>query len=82
MIASFSPLKPFGIRLDVEPGVKATDLPRAELLALLAEHKLVLVRGLARVSRDELLAFAAKDPARDLLQWNFGPVMELSLIHI
>jgi alpha-ketoglutarate-dependent taurine dioxygenase len=79
MIASFSPLKPFGIRLDVEPGVKATDLPRAELLALLAEHKLVLVRGLARVSRDELLAFAAKDPARDLLQWNFGPVMEMKV---
>ncbi len=68
-----TPLKPFGIRLDVAPGTGIRELRRAHVLQLLFEHKLVVVRGLDPLGHEQLLAFAADDPARELLPWNFGP---------
>jgi alpha-ketoglutarate-dependent taurine dioxygenase len=77
MIASLSPLRPFGALLETRPGAAIGRLRRAELFPLVREHKLLLVRGLAPFGRDELLRFAADDPSRELLHWAFGPVMEM-----
>lgn len=79
MIRSITPLHPFGILLETDPGLSAAALPRADLLSLVTEHKLVLVRGLAKFDREALLRFAARDPDRDLVQWGFGPVMEMKV---
>ncbi|MGZ3650514.1 MAG: TauD/TfdA family dioxygenase [Bdellovibrionota bacterium] len=79
MIASISPMKPFGLLVQTQPGTTPADLRREDLLALVTDHKLVVVRGLTRFGREELLNLAATNPDRDLLQWNFGPVMEMKV---
>ena len=79
MIAKLSKLLPFGLQVEVPPGTGTAALSRAELLAQVAVHKLVLVRGLGKIEKRELLALAAPDPARDLVHWNFGPVMEMKV---
>ena len=66
-----TPLANFGVKIEVP------SITRKELLREVREHKLVLVRGLPAFARDELLSFAAVDPARDLIHWSFGPVMEM-----
>jgi alpha-ketoglutarate-dependent taurine dioxygenase len=73
-----STLGPFGRLLELN-GQTIASLPRDRVLSLLREHKLVLVRGLAPFGEAELLSFAA-DRAEDLVQWNFGPVMELKVM--
>lgn len=70
-------LKPFGILLEAEKS--AADFSREELLSLVREHKLVLVRGLQQIKKEELLSLAATDVARDLVHWSFGPVMEMKV---
>lgn len=72
-------LRPFGLLLETTPGATAADLSREALLALVRDHKLVLVRGLAPLEKEELLHLAARDPARDLIHWSFGPVMEMKV---
>jgi alpha-ketoglutarate-dependent taurine dioxygenase len=75
----FSKLKPFGLLVEVEPGTRAEHLRREDILPLVSEHKLVLVRGLKPVAKEDLLRFAAKEPEKELLQWSFGPVMEMKV---
>ncbi len=70
-------LHPFGLLLETPAGTEAGSLSREEMLALVAEHKLVLVRGLRDLGAEDLLHFAAADRARDLIHWNFGPLMEM-----
>jgi alpha-ketoglutarate-dependent taurine dioxygenase len=61
-------LKPFGLLLETSAAPS-----RAQLLALLKEHKLLVVRGAPAMSRQKLLEIAGED----LIQWSFGPVMEM-----
>jgi alpha-ketoglutarate-dependent taurine dioxygenase len=70
-------LQPFGLLLETKPGATTADLSREAMLSLVREHKLVLVRGLAPLEKEELLALCARDPERDLIHWSFGPVMEM-----
>lgn len=72
-----SKLGNFGLCLEMKAGASSHDLSRKELLALLREHKLVLVRGLNPMDREDLLRFAARSVEQDLLHWKFGPVMEM-----
>lgn len=71
-------LDPFGIAITVVD--KAVDrLDVAALQDLLGEHGLVLVRNLTAPTRDELLALARSFDSghAKLLEWDFGPVMEM-----
>jgi alpha-ketoglutarate-dependent taurine dioxygenase len=79
MIKAILPLRPFGVLIEMEPGIPATCLSRSDLLKLVYDHKLVLVRGLAPIGRDQLLHVAADEPERELVQWSFGPVMEMKV---
>lgn len=74
-----SPLKPFGLLAEVASGTPLSEVRREELLPLVREHKLVLVRGLSPVEKRSLLEFAAQDPEKELLHWSFGPVMEMKV---
>lgn len=68
---------PFGKFLSGE-GKAIAELDRGEILKLVDEHKLVLVRGLRPFSQGELLSFAA-DRAEELVHWSFGPLMDLKV---
>ena len=68
---------PFG-KIISGQGKAIGDLNRQEILNLVDEHKLVLIRGLRQFERGELLSFAA-DQAEDLVHWSFGPVMDLKV---
>ncbi|KTD21955.1 pyoverdine biosynthesis protein PvcB [Legionella lansingensis] len=47
------------------------------ILELTAKHKVVLLRGFAAMSRDDLLAYCQSQA--QLLFWDFGPVMEMKV---
>lgn len=70
-------MQPFGHSLQFD-GESIGNLARETILELVRVHKLVLIRGLRPFTREELLAFAADKPEA-LVQWNFGPVMDLQV---
>lgn len=74
---TITPLKPFGVKLGALPGQKITSIAPRELDALLKEEKLVLLRGFTELERDEFLAYCKGFAERRILEWDFGPVMEL-----
>lgn len=62
--------------------VQAKTLPTMrKILDVLAKEKLVLIRGLSPLSKENFLAFCrGSDRKKDtLLHWDFGPVMELQV---
>jgi alpha-ketoglutarate-dependent taurine dioxygenase len=70
----FLKMDPFGAL------IQAKTLPSMKkILGLLSQEKLVLIRGLAPLTKENFLAFCrGADRQRDaLLHWDFGPVMEL-----
>lgn len=69
-------LSPFGVEIKAS---NLSQLSREETLALVTEHKLLLVRGLDPFSREDLLRFASIEGGTDLVQWDFGPVMEMKV---
>ncbi len=71
-----SPLAPFGGRLD-GAGAPATDLEPAWLLELARREKVLLLRGFRPLERDAFLAWCRSFPGPGLLEWSFGPVMEM-----
>lgn len=70
-------LAPFGIRLTAKQGLRIETISPASLDHLALIEKLVVIRGLSPVERDEFLAYCRSFPGRTLLEWNFGPVMEM-----
>ena len=71
------PLAPFGALLRAARPLSVTTLAPAMLEALAREHKLVLLRGFAPIERDDFLAYCRTIPGGGLLEWDFGPVMEM-----
>jgi len=68
------PLSPFGASLTAD---EAAELAPAELLALTRREKVLLVRGAEPLDRDAFLSWCRSFPGPGLLEWSFGPVMEM-----
>ncbi|NOZ53319.1 MAG: TauD/TfdA family dioxygenase [Gammaproteobacteria bacterium] len=69
-------MKPFGIEVFAASEAELFAY-KNKLRDLCLEHGLVVIRGNNILSSDRLLEFAANDPAKELLHWDFGPVMEM-----
>lgn len=67
---------PFGTLLHGE-GQPVNGLSGDALLDLARQHKVVLLRGFAPLGRDAFLAWCRALSERGLLEWSFGPVMEM-----
>ena len=70
-------LAPFGVVLRGSGEDRVESLPPAELSALAQREKLVLLRGFAPIARDPFLEYCRAMAPRGLLEWDFGPVMEM-----
>jgi alpha-ketoglutarate-dependent taurine dioxygenase len=70
------PMKPFGLRLTPLGSAGMGDIDPAFLDELARREKLVLLRGLAPIGRAEFLDACRSFP-RTVLEWDFGPVMEM-----
>jgi alpha-ketoglutarate-dependent taurine dioxygenase len=71
-----APLPPFGIEATAPPGTPLADLPAARLKELVAEHRLVVLRGFV-VPPDDAGMLAFCRTLGELLEWEFGTVNEL-----
>jgi len=76
--AEFSLLSPFGIQLEFSgsSGVTLANIPTEELKSLLAQHRLILMRGLAPITEQPDFAAQCRRWG-DLLEWDFGAVFEV-----
>jgi len=63
-------LQPFGLELK-------TRIPQDLLMDLVGLHKLVVIKGLDDLNRIDFLEFARGFQGFNLLEWSFGPVMEM-----
>lgn len=70
-------LNPFGLEITAKESLAVSALSPLYLEEMLKEHKLILLRGFETVTKEDLLGFCQNFPNRDLLQWSFGPVMEM-----
>jgi alpha-ketoglutarate-dependent taurine dioxygenase/4-hydroxybenzoate polyprenyltransferase len=70
-----SALEPFGLLVEVEAGSALGELDATQLVAWVDEHRVVLVRGLRRASKPELVAAARR--LGPLQPWSFGAVHEV-----
>lgn len=70
-----SALEPFGLLVEAEEGSALGDLDPAQLLAWVDAHRVILVRGLGRASKPELVAAARR--LGPLQPWSFGAVHEV-----
>ena len=70
-------LKPFGIEIQGPSKSIANLMTASQLQALVLKEKLVVIRGLEPMERGSFLEFARSFENRSILEWNFGPVMEL-----
>lgn len=66
--------RPFGVELDAR---SLGEHAPADLDRLATREKIVLLRGLNGLPAGEFLAWARSFPGRSLLEWNFGPMLEL-----
>ena len=69
---------PFGVVREVASRHKPP--PIVELLTLVEQHRLVIVRGLAPMGNEAFLTYcrsASSDGSDPCLHWEFGPIMEL-----
>jgi alpha-ketoglutarate-dependent taurine dioxygenase/4-hydroxybenzoate polyprenyltransferase len=74
-VCATRPLVPFGIEVIARPGARFEDVPIDALRGLVAEHRVVVVRGLAPIDKPALpLAARRLGP---LQPWSFGSVHEL-----
>lgn len=70
-------LEPFGVQISPRGAGTLGDLPPGLLEQAARDEKLVLLRGFAPIVRDDFLAYCRSFPGRSLLEWDFGPVMEM-----
>ena len=69
-------LNPFGSRITAN-NMKISNLQFENFEDHLRRDKLLLIRGLAATTRDELVLFCNRIPQMSILSWSFGPVMEM-----
>jgi alpha-ketoglutarate-dependent taurine dioxygenase len=69
-------LKPFGLLVR---GNRASilELDPNEIARLVAAEKLLILRDFAPLEKEAFLTFCASFPGRKILEWEFGPVMEM-----
>jgi alpha-ketoglutarate-dependent taurine dioxygenase len=75
-----APLEPFGVSLTAKPtragdGAELAELPVSYLRSLTQRHAVVLLRGFAPMTSEEMTGYAAT--WGPLLAWNFGVVLNL-----
>lgn len=70
-------LKPFGKHIRAGENKNLLQFNGAPLQELLQKEKLVLFRGFNPLNKNEFLHFAMSSK-RSLLEWDFGPVMEMT----
>lgn len=69
-------LAPFGIQV-MPKEFDILNLDRTDLLKMVREHKIILFRDIPALKKEDLLRFCADDSEKELLHWDFGPVMEM-----
>lgn len=72
-------LKPFGIKVQAKSKEQPLNLNHKLILDLMGQTPLVLFRGFQSLSQDSFLKTCADDIKTQLLQWDFGPVMNLKV---
>jgi alpha-ketoglutarate-dependent taurine dioxygenase len=70
-------IEPFGLQILARHPFQKLTPPRRVFQELIQTSPLVLFRGFEPFSKEDLLSICADDPEKDLLHWDFGPVMEL-----
>ncbi|MBC3982708.1 TauD/TfdA family dioxygenase [Streptomyces sp. AC563] len=71
-------LQPFGIVLNKhESGADLRSLPVAELDELTRKHRVVVLRGLEMLPKEELVEYCRE--WGKILEWDFGPVLDLEI---
>lgn len=70
-------LKPFGVVLQATAALPLTAVPPETLEELARTEKIVVLRGFQPPERDAFLAYCRTIPGQGLLEWDFGPVMEM-----
>lgn len=69
------PLSPFGLRVELPEGTRWDDLPTAQIRAWVDAHRVLVLRGLAKMEPQVLAA--ASRTLGPLQPWPFGAVHEL-----
>jgi alpha-ketoglutarate-dependent taurine dioxygenase len=69
------PLMPFGIEIVADGSRDLDEVDVEQLKTLLHQHKIVLLRGFASLDKEAFTGQARR--FGQLLEWNFGPVLEL-----
>ena len=72
-------LEPFGLEIVARQDRDITRIAGTLLRSLLRAEKLVVFRGFAPLTREELVAFCSTYPSADFLNWESGPVMEMKV---
>ena len=72
-------LEPLGWCVEASAPAPVTSLEVETLVALLAREPVVLLRGYVPPTRDEMLRFCRRFPGEGILEWDFGPVMEMKV---
>lgn len=72
---NLTPLKPFGLRVEVASGTQFSDLNVTQLKAWVDEHRVVVLRGLTPIPPHELASQCRR--LGPLQPWRFGAVHEL-----
>lgn len=71
-------MQPFGLLLNNQDSARlVTDIPVAELVEMLNEHKAVVMRGFSLLPQEDFIAYARK--FGPLLKWEFGEVLDLRI---
>ncbi|MBI3507594.1 MAG: TauD/TfdA family dioxygenase [Proteobacteria bacterium] len=71
------PLRPFGLRIDAKgPGARIADIAPKLLDDLALREKVLVLRGFEEASKADYQDFC-ESFGRPMLQWNFGPMLEL-----
>lgn len=70
-------LEPFGLAIRALRPRAVASLAPVLLEELAQREKLVVLRGFEPIGRDDFLAYCRSFPGRSLLEWDFGPVMEM-----
>jgi alpha-ketoglutarate-dependent taurine dioxygenase len=70
-------LEPFGLQINGTGPDSIFDIDPNFLDRLMRHEKLLVLRGFAKAERTEFLQFCRAYPERKVLEWSFGPVMEM-----
>lgn len=75
---SSTTMQPFGLLVtSATPGQSVAAIPQDELIAMVEQHKAVVMRGFAPFGQDEFIAHARQ--FGPLLRWEFGELLNLRI---